>query len=790
MRRKLVLRTFMAVMGFAALLGCAALLWFWHLLSGGVAALDGEMKLPGLEAPVTIARDKAGVPTVTAATRLDLARALGFLHAQERFFQMDTIRKSGAGELSELAGEAAVALDKSHRVHRFRSRAKNLLANMPPEHRKLIDAYTEGVNGGLSALSHKPFEYTLLRADPAPWRAEDTLLAIYAMYFELQDSNGWVQRRKALAQQALGPSLARFLYPEGEPSDAALDGSVLPEAPMPAQQALPAPAADNLAVPATSPPPPNGSNAFAVAGSRTSSGRAIVANDMHLPLRVPNIWYRARLQVRQAELRGLDLSGVTLPGVPLLVAGTNGNIAWGLTDAFIVAGDAVRLERVPGDARAYLTPKGPASLTVFTEKICPARSRCRNLEVEESIWGPVVAHEADGTPIVWRWTAHDGNAIDFNGLIAFETASTVREAFDAAHRAGMPQQNLVAVDHEGHAGWTIMGQVPKRVALDGLPHSWADGSRGWQGYLAAGEIPEIIDPADGLIWSANNREVGGQALSLLGDGGYASAGRARSIRDDLRAKDRFSEKDLLAIQLEIRAPELDPWQKLLTGLLEKRADASSQAMLNYVKGSSDTASTGSVGYRLVRSFEEEAVRLVYGGFGGAIARNAGHDAGPLIARRAQWPSLRLMTERPAYLVPPPFNTWDEVMDELASRLTNRVRDEARGRIEEFTWGNRNHSAIHHPLAVAIPALGLLTDPADVPLPGDTLLPRTAAPGYGATERFVISPGHEDEGIFEMPVGEASNPASPYFLAGHEDWVKGRTSPFLAGPSKWVLVLKP
>jgi penicillin amidase len=772
-------------MGAAALLFVLSGLWFWHILADSAAILDGQKALSGLQFPVEIVRDNAGVPTLTARTLPDLARALGFLHAQERYFQMDTLRRSGAGELSGLAGDAAFSIDRRHRVHRFRARAQAIFTQMPPGQRRLLDAYTEGVNAGLSALGRKPFEYALLRVEPAPWRAEDTLLIIYAMYFELQDGSGWAQRRKALAGKALGAPLADFLYPPGEADDAALDGSILPLPPMPQ-----ATAASTTGIPSPAPPPPNGSNAFAVSASKSKSGRAIVANDMHLPLRVPNIWYRARLKVHQATEEGLDLNGVTLPGVPLLVAGSNGKIAWGFTDAYIATSDAIKLTPAPGDPRSYLTPSGPLPLSIVTEKICAARGGCQDLEVEESIWGPVVAREADGSRIVLRWAAHDVNAIDFDGLFAFETASTVRQAFDAAHRAGLPQQNLVVADHEGHIGWTIMGQIPKRLGFDQTQTSWANGSRAWQGYLSPDEIPELIDPADGLIWSANNRAIGGQAFSLLGDGGYASASRAKRIRDRLKAEDRFGEASLLSIQLDVRAPDLDPWQKLLADMLRRRPDSFSLPALSFVEGWDGAAAPGSVGYRLVRSFEEEAVSLIYGGFGGVIKPLAGPDAGTMTARRPHGPSLRLLSEQPKHLVPPPFKTWQDLMDALYDRFRKRVQAESGGNLTGFTWGKRNYSAIHHPLAVALPLLGFLTDPPDVPIPGDTLVPRAAAPGYGSSERFVISPGHESEGIFEMPAGQAGNPLSPYYLAGHSDWTGGKASAFLPGAPRWRLVLTP
>lgn len=785
MSKRLTIRILLSLLGFVSLSAIAAAVWTWIVLQGSVAQTEGQRRLPGLASKVEVNRDVAGVPTIVAGNRLDLARALGFVHGQERFFQMDTIRRSGSGELSELAGSAALPIDRLRRRHRFRARAQTLLAQMPNEHRALIGAYTEGVNEGLRALDRPPFEYTILRTDPHPWLPEDTLLCIYAMYFELQESDAWVQRRRALAEKALGPAMAEFLYANTEGDDAALDGSVLPEPPIPTQ-----PAAQTSVVPAPPPAPPNGSNAFAVAAKRSAGGRAIVASDMHLPIRVPDIWYRARLQVRQGNEATLDLNGVTLPGVPLLVSGSNGKVAWGFTDAYVETGDAIRVDPVPGDAQSYLTPSGPARIEVVTERLCPARQPCEDLAVENTIWGPVVARETDGTRIVWRWSAHDLNAIDFHGLLGFESASTVREAFDAAHRAGLPQQNLIVADSDGHIGWTIIGPVPRRFGLNGMPQSWADGSRGWKGYLSPGEIPEIVDPQEGVVWTANNRMVGGTAFDILGDSGYASPARAQKIRDDLRSKETFAERDLLAIQLDVRTPSLEPWQKLLEQLLASRTEPEASRMVSYVRAWGAAAAMDSVGYRLVRSFEEQSTALIYSGFGGPIQSLAGPRAGTVQSRSARRSSLRLMMAQPRALVPPPFSSWDAVRDALYAGLVRRVREEAGGDLTRFTWGAKNRTGIHHPLAVAVPALGWLLDPPDEALPGDVIVPRASSPGYGASERFVVSPGHESEGIFELPVGEASNPLSPYFLAGHEDWVRGNAAPFLPGAVRWKLVLTP
>ena len=776
-RRDIVLASMLVLV----LLALVPIAFLWSMIEDGRPRLDGSLAVAGLGDPVSIERDRQGTPTISASSRIDLARALGFLHGQERFFQMDLLRRDGAGELSGLVGIAAVPVDRSHRLHRFRARADAILQRMPAAQRQLIDAYVDGVNAGLKALRRKPFEYTLLGATPAPWIAADTLLTIYAMYFDLQDSNGWPIELRSLARRSLGTPLTDYLYPPGTPEDAALDGSTLAQPPMPDRYQSIQPT-----VPATPAPPPgptNGSNAFAVAGSLTGTGAAIVANDMHLGLRVPDIWYRARMRV--GGFSPLDLDGVTLPGTPMLVAGSNGHIAWGFTDSYARTGDLVVLDQA-GGADDYAAPGGTQRLQKLTESICPLKAPCQDLVIEESIWGPVVGRDADGKRLVWRWTAHDGTAIQLDGMLGLETATDVRAALDAAHRAGMPQQNFVVGDSAGHIGWTIIGQLPKRVGLGDGPQSWADGNRGWQGYLAPGDVPEIIDPPGGRIWTANNRVVGGPALAILGDGGYVEADRAHAIRDDLNARTKFAERDLLAVQLDTRAHALDGWEKLLVKLLQAReADSSAVQLLPLVEAWGGNARIDSVGYRLVRTFEEQAVRLIYDGLAGPLAQR-GELSGPLVGTQARWPSLQLLTAEPSGLVPPPYKDWHAVEDALVDNLEHAVGTDA----ARFTWGARNHLGIHHPLAPFVPLLGLLTDPKDRPIDGDAIVPHVSTPGFGASERMVVSPGHEADAIFEMPGGNAGSPAAPYFLAGTQDWITGAPTPFLPGLPSWTLTLVP
>jgi len=739
--------------------------------------LEGSVPLPGLVGAVQVERDAYGVPTLTAANRVDLARALGFVHAQERFFQMDLLRRAGAGELSALVGSAALPVDRARRLHRFRARAEQALLKMDVAQKSLVTAYTDGVNAGLAALGHAPWEYSLLRVTPVKWTPADTELVTFAMYFDLQDSDATDQVQAQAARAALGPVMAEFLYPHGSPEDAPLDGSHLPEPPMPASLA----AAAGVAPPGDEKGMP-GSNNFAVAGRLSTTGAAIVENDMHLALRVPEIWFRARLEMPGV----LDEVGVTLPGTPFIVVGSNTHVAWAFTNSYIETGDAVVIETLPGDADSYKTPDGPRKIETHDEKICVAHGACEDLLVRETIWGPITGQDATGRPVAWRWVADDENAVRTEGFSALERAQNVRAALDAAHIAGLPQQNFVVGDSAGHIAWTVIGQIPRRVGLnDGLPHSWADGTVGWHGYLSPGEIPEIVDPPDGRLWSANARMVGGAALQVFGDGGYGGPARARAIHDDLFAREKFAETDMLAIANEVRAHALDPWQAIMLAAIDAHTSEPRIAILRgTVVDWGGRAVPDSAGYRLVREFRSGAIKRIFAGLAGKL----GPDA--TLPRQVDRPCVRLLTQRPVKLVPPPFKSWDELTGSVLRELADKVDLQAGGQAARFTWGARNHTFIQHPLAAFVPGLSWLTDPPDEPVAGDQVVPRVVIPGFGASERLIVSPGHEAQGIFEMPSGQAGDPLTPYYGAGHEAWVKGVPSPLLPGVTKWRLELTP
>jgi len=793
------------VLGVAALLLLVVLgalgAWLRGRLRASLPLLEGASEVGGLGSGVTVTRDAQGVPTLSGSSRLDIARATGWLHAQDRFFQMDTLRRRGAGELAELFGRDALPLDREARMHAFREVARKVVAAETKEHRAMMAAYAEGVNQGLAALGAPPWEYAVLRAAPRPWTEEDTVLITYAMTLDLQEGTGRYVRNLAAIRDSLGRASLAFFAPLSAPGDAPMDGSVSAQAPVPPSSEIDlrtrADAGGEMTAAAGARPWEEGmspgSNCFAVAGG--PSGGALLANDMHLHLSVPNIWYRLRL-----KWPGHDETGVSIPGAPFIVAGSTGRIAWGFTNSNAGVGDIVVInpsvspDLYHGPDKEALVPYEHRRATVAVRG-----SKPEELDFLWTVWGPVVGQTPDGRVLVFHWTEDDPAAtnMDISGL---EDAADVSQAVSLSHHLGIPAQNFVVADSAGRVAWTVAGRLPRRVGYDGrLPVSWAFGDRRWEGFLSDGEVPAIVSPSGGLVWSANNRNVGGSALEALGDSGYAIAARAGQIRDDLlalRQKGRpAAPADLMAVQLDDRAVLLSWWRDLLVSALTPAATEghpARAAILSAARSWEGRADTGSVGYRAVREFRLAAARRVLDPiFRPCLEADPGFTWWRL---NYEAPLETVLRERPAHLLDRAYRSWDELLaaavDDVAAAY---ARDGADPR--KATWGEHNVARIEHPFAMALPRRisrwlsGWLSMPAD-PLAGDDHMPRVQTPAFGASERFVVSPGREAEGLFNMPGGQCANPLSPYFSAGHEAWVRGEPVPFLPGSAVHTLELRP
>ena len=464
--------------------GCSLALFL--ILNASLPQLDGEISASRISADIRIQRDAGGMPTVSAKNRADLAFGTGFVHGQDRFFQMDLTRRQAAGELAEIIGPGALEIDKRNRLHRFRSRASRVITRMASDKAEILSAYVAGVNAGLDSLGARPFEYFILGVTPEPWRPEDTLLVAYAMFLELNDERASRDIKRGLVHRVMPAQAYDWLYPSGTKWDAPIVGEARKGIAIPAPEQLnvrdSTQASNRSTVSEDAEAPLLGSNNWAVSGKLSHSGRAIVANDMHLKLATPNVFYRARLVVNGADER--DVSGVTLPGTPAVVAGSNGHVAWGLTNSYGDWSDAVILR--PGERPdSYLTPGGEMEFTVYKEQIDVKGESPRVFVVRETIWGPVLDdHSYPDVELAVRWLAHEPNSVNLRQL-DLETVKSVFEAVQVANGLGIPPQNFVSGDAEGNIAWTIAGQLPVRTEYDSsIPAAWSEGG-GWIGRLGA-----------------------------------------------------------------------------------------------------------------------------------------------------------------------------------------------------------------------------------------------------------------------------------------------------------------
>lgn len=756
--------------------------------------VSGEAVVAGLDAAVRIDRDALGIPTIVGESREDVARALGFVHAQDRFFQMDLQRRQPAGELSALVGTRALGVDRESRIHRLRDVAHRAFERTEPSYRGVLEAYADGVNAGLQALGAAPPEYLVLRAVPEPWRPEDTILTVLAMFNTLQGRQGLFEQTMGAMRDALPEPMYRFLSANGSEWDTPVVGGPMVRPPVPGPDVFDLRTKDARVElrPSTGDADLDaiiGSNNWAVDGAHTTSGTAMVANDMHLSIGVPIIWYRASLAFPDADGAPQKLTGVTLPGLPSLVVGSNGHVAWGFTNTGGDWSDLVRIEPDPRDGARYLTPDGPKAFDVFQETIAAKGGTATTFTVRWTMWGPVVWKDARGREYAQHWVAHDASLLA-SDITRPERARTVDDLLAAIAGLGMPNQNVTMGDDTGRIAWTVGGAIPRRVGLDGMtPESWADGSRRWNGYLSPAEFPRIVDPPGGRIWTANAPVVDGAQLATLGEGGYADGIRARLIRDRLMTIDKATPTDMLAVQLEDKALYLERWRTLLQATLAYAA-AGPRAEFKQLVDTTWTgrASRGSVAYRLVRQFRSAFVRDVMTTLTApAQALDPGFDyTRSLRGEGAVW---QLVTERPAHLLSPKYSSWDDWILAAVDRAIAELTSDG-GRLADRAWGEANAGQFLHPLASAIPLFGRYLNMPSDQLPGDVYTPRAQAPRTGPSERMVVSPGREHEGILHIPTGQSGHPWSPHYGDQYRAWRDGEATPFLPGPAVTTMMLTP
>lgn len=742
--------------------------------------MKGSQILPGLEELVTIERDHYGIPTIHGISRTDIARATGFLHAQERFFQMDLMRRLAAGELSELFGQDAITFDQERRLHSFRKHAEKIQYALTPFEQSLIKAYTEGVNSGLGSLTCRPFEYLLLREKPCLWKEEDSILVGLGLFFDLQDpfgSSDWV---RGILQASLPTSVFDFFTQNGSVWEATLDGISRPLLPIPdakefhyLQETIVHHASHQ-----GFPPLSKGSNQWTAAPYLSASGHAILACDMHLSLIAPNIWYRLGIDYLDETSKRIQVDGVSLPGTPLIAVGSNRNIAWGFTNAYIETTDLILLDTDSTD-QFYLTSEGPLPFEEEIEEIKVKNAPSLFYRINRTKWGPVHPKRFLEKRVALCWVAHDLDCFNFR-LIDLEKTTTSSAALEALPVIHLPVLNFMVADQEGHIGWSYVGKIPKRNGyLPGIPVSFTGGECKWTGFIQPDEYPKLMDPAEGYLWTANNRVLND---SSLGDN-YLNSIRAYQIRKRLLDSKCHTTEDMYAIQLDDEALFFNRWYELLINHLDK-SNPKHRQLYSRIVAWDHHCSASSQGYFWIRSFRQHVIDRVAGRlFAPCFAISPDLN---LQLLDLEEPLYLIVSEQPSYLADPDLGSWKA---EISHIIETMIDENAHIR-EHAPWGNYNISSIRHPLSEVLSLISYFLDMPKKPLSGDYYVPRVSSPSDGASVRLVVSPGLEKDGILSVPCGQSGHPLSKHYRDQHQGWAEGKATPFLPGAPVHCLLLTP
>jgi penicillin amidase len=788
MSTRLWLRSLGTVLVLAATGCCVG----YGLLWASLPAHDRTYRFPGLAARVTVEIDAHGIPTVSAGSRDDAYAALGFVTARDRLFQMDMLRRRMSGRLAEIMGEKMLESDRWHRLLGFEDVAESILTRLPEDQRKVLEAYASGVNRAMAAMPVFPFEFWLLGYWPSAWRPEDSLLAVLAM----EENLGWTgeaERMATVMEAALPKTVNAFFSPTVDRyTDRLLNGktSGTPLLPIPKTElsVLLSSAGERYAGLAADAPPPMGSNGWVVGPTKTWDGRAILANDMHLALRIPNIWYR--VQIRYGKVR---LAGLSMPGIPLVVVGSNGNVAWGFTNIEGDFVDLVELELDPNDPGRYRTPRGFVRFDERLETLSVRGGTEHAFKVSTTEWGPVLPETLLGKRVAVHWTALDPEATDLH-LLDLDTVRDVRAAQAVFNRAGGPPLNALATDSQGNIGWTYTGKIPKRFGFDGsAARSWADGSRGWQGYIPAEELPRLVNPPAGYIVNANQRMLNDGYPHVIGhdfDHGY----RAYRISEKLSGIGNLTERDMFALQLDTRTDFYRFYQRLAlslpsVGKTAREAESWRQALENW----DGTAERESLGFAVLVEFRRLLIDEVLSPF---LVPCRNLDSGFRFRRATvDEPLQRLLTEKLPELLPSKarYRDWNAFLHDLLMRAERNVSVKYRSEPpERLAWGEANRVAIAHPFSGVLPWFGGFLNMPTVPVAGCHECVRVYMPGQpvlGASERLVVAPGHEGSGILHMPGGQSGHPLSAHYGDQEQAWVDGKPLPFEAGPAvRWLELL--
>jgi len=816
-----VLRIFYWVFAILVIVTASGAWWFIYR---PLPQIDGSASLPGLQQEVTVGRDGWGVPHIRAATVEDLAEAQGYVMAQDRLWQMDLLRRAARGQLSEILGARTLKIDESFRTYGFARAAERDATLFDSESRKVMDAYARGVNQFIE--QHKknlPLEFLLLHYEPKPWQPSDSLAISGYMYRTLTDT--WERElNRARVVERAGADRAKDLFSEeaamdhfvvGDPKviddgsqrsaahadDEDDDDDMEPDAVLKASRG-----ASGGRLTAESDPDLTsalaesvleflqeskneirqglGSNNWVVSGAHTATGKPLLANDTHLELSIPPIWYEMHLTAP-----GWNVKGFTLPGAPMVIIGHNDRIAWGFTNNGADVQDLYVESFIPPDDNYRVNAKGGWAKAQHIDEVIRVKGHLdEHLDVAVTRHGPIVYHEG-GKEYALRWTATEPGGL-VNSYNWLGKARNWKEFREAMKRVWGPGQNAVYADVEGNIGYVMAARVPIRKKGHGeVPVPGDTDDYEWTGYIPFEQLPQALNPESGLIVTANARVVGPNYKPYLTDR-WEEPYRTARIYDLLHDRHDLRPEDMLKVQTDtysfphvFLADQLSAAAKTV-----KPKDHRAQKLIEGLKDWNGIADADSPEVSFLHAARRAAIDILLEPFLGKETN------------LYQWRSTtflqKILTDRPAKWLPSAYKTYDELLAAAADAAVTKLAEQSSSdRVEDWAWKRFNSLDMFHPMGRE-GMLKRFLSITDKPQSGTQYSVRAALKTHGPAMRFVANPGNWDESILLVPAGQSGQLGSSHYSDQFSYWYEGKPifAPFSdaaeAKTHKHTLTLKP
>jgi len=777
--------------------------WVMHAMRAALPQLDGTVHLSGLTSAVTVRRDEHGIPHIQAANLDDLVFAQGYVTAQDRLWELDMARRMTAGDAAEILGPKLLEHDRIQRILALRATAERMTAELDAQDRRYMQDYARGVNGYIQSHQDRlPAEFRLLMYRPQPWTPADSITVALGMVQMLDEH--WPEKiERERITTKLGPTLAADLYPTDTWRDHPVISSqppitapnqIIPDVPLDKSQTgfearkqesgdgsqeaafpLMARVAAPWLGPAVASDPweqvvegsaaeclgcDPGSNEWVVSGAKTASGHAMLSNDMHLEHQIPNIWYEIDM-----EAPGFHAAGVSVPGLPFVVAGHNEHIAWGFTALYGDTQD-VYVEKTNAQGEYLGTDGAWHPLQRDVETIRVRGRHDATVDVERTDHGVVITPLIPGETrtLALDWSIYSPMAHGFP-LLAMDTASNWAEFRQAMSQWWAPTQNSVYADDQGNIGYQTVGLIPRRPnGLEGVPV--ADSAHEWQGFIPFDDLPTAYNPADGLLATANSRVTqknDAYPLTLEWGDPY----RNERIWKWLGPKTGLISKDMLTLQTDVYS-EVDQElaQRLAYGIDHAdQVDQQLRQAANLLRSWDGVVGADSAPAAIVAAAKQAFYPML-------LQPKLGNEWRQYRWGESLYAGERIMmNENPAWL-PAKYPSWDDFLADIVQQ--GLVADGAPPDLSKWRYGYAHPVDVEHPIFGLLPWFKEWTGTGSQPQSGDTTTVKQVGRTFGPSQRFTIDWGNVDTATENIVMGESGDPLSPYYRDQWTYWYHGRT----------------